>query len=245
MFEVSFRVQHACPYVRFSLKHPEVRIVEWCNYKTDVLEIECSDIETFTRIGNDLQDLLSWGGGKVLKKNFSERNLQVIVKTCRDRKISPSISSVLERNSCLEIPPITYYGGWEEHRIVAFRENDYKKVFQTLSDLGQVEILQKKVLAEKTIRDSFVISLSSAFSELTQKQVDALLAALDYGYYQVPKRVTAEEIARKRRVPRTTHEEHVRKAESKILRAMAPYLRMYASSAPEPLKHAPEITPRK
>jgi hypothetical protein len=90
-----------------------------------------------------------------------------------------------------------------------------------------------------------VISLSSAFSELTQKQVDALLAALDYGYYQVPKRVTAEEVARKRRVPRTTHEEHVRKAESKILRAMAPYLRMYASSAPELLKHAPEITPRK
>jgi hypothetical protein len=87
-----------------------------------------------------------------------------------------------------------------------------------------------------------VISLSSVFSELTQKQVNALLSALDYGYYQVPKRLTAEEIARKQRVPRTTYEEHVRKAESKILRAMAPYMRIYASSGPGPLRGAPEIT---
>jgi hypothetical protein len=68
------------------------------------------------------------------------------------------------------------------------------------------------------------------------------LSALDYGYYQVPKRLTAEEIARKQRVPRTTYEEHVRKAESKILRAMAPYMRIYASSGSGPFRGAPEIT---
>jgi len=244
MFEVSFRVRHACPYVRFSLKHPQVRVVEWCNLKTDVLEIGCPDIETFTRIEPDLKEMLSWGGSRVLKKNFFERNLQVIVKTCRDSKISPSVSGVLEKNSCLEIPPIVYLGGWEEHKVVGFRERDYKKLFQALSDLGQVEILRKKALAERSIRDSFVISLSSVFSELTEKQLDALLSALDYGYYQVPKKMTAEEIARKHNVPRTTYEEHVRKAESKILRAMAPYVRMYASGTLRLLERAPQITTR-
>ena len=244
MFEVFFRVQHACPYVRFSLKHPEVRIVEWCNHRTDVLEIECPDLEAFTRIEGDLRNLLSWGGSKVLKKSFFERNLQVIIKTCREGRISPSVSTVLEKNACLEIPPIVYHGGWEERRVVGFRETDYKKTFRTLSSLGQVEILEKRVIAEKSIRDSFVISLNSVFSELTRKQTDALLTALDYGYYQVPKRLTAEEIARKQRVPRTTYEEHVRKAESKILRAMAPYMRIYASSNSELLKRAPEITTR-
>ena len=244
MFEVSFKVQHACPYVRFSVKHPEVRIVEWCNYRTDVLEIACPDIETFTRIERDLQDLLTWRGGRVLKKNFFQRNLQLIVKTCRDSKITPSVSRVLDRNSCLEIPPVVYYGGWEERRVVGFRESDYKKLFQALSELGPVEILEKKALAEKSIRDAFVISLSSVFSELTEKQVDALLAALDSGYYQVPKKTTAEEIARRHRVPRTTYEEHVRKAESKILRAMAPYVRMYASKTTRPVERAQEITAR-
>jgi hypothetical protein len=47
-------------------------------------------------------------------------------------------------------------------------------------------------------------------------------------------------IAEKHKVPRTTYEEHLRKAESKILRAIAPYVRMYASDASVP-GQAPEI----
>jgi len=240
MFEVSFRVQHECPYVRFSTKHAKVRMVEWCNNKTDVLEIECPDIETFSKIERDLHELLCWRGGKVLKKTFYERDLQVITKTCCDSKISPSISGVIEKNCFLEIPPIVYYDGWEEHRVMGFREGDYKKMFQELNDMGPIEILQKKVVSGKSIRDTFVISLNKAFSELTDKQVHALIAALDNGYYDVPKKKTAEEIARKYGVPRTTYEEHVRKAESKIFRAIAPYIGMYASSA-RLLAHAPQI----
>jgi len=242
MFEVSFRSKHDCPYVDFSMKHPEVRILEWCNYRTDVLEISCPDIETFDRIAPDLQNLLSWKGGRVLKKNFIERNLQVIVKTCRDSKIKTSVSGVVDKNSCVEIPPIVYHDGWEERRVIGFRETDYRRLFRALSDLGPVEILQKKALAEKSIRDTFVISLSDMFSALTDRQLDALETALEFGYYQVPKRTTTEEIARKRRVPRTTYEEHVRKAESKIFRAMAPYVRLYASKVQPPLEGAPQIT---
>jgi len=54
-------------------------------------------------------------------------------------------------------------------------------------------------------------------------------------------RVVFEEIARKHRVPRTTYEEHVRKAESKIFRAMAPYIRLYASTPQRLGRVAPEI----
>lgn len=244
MFEISFRARHECPYVQFSMKHPEVRILEWCNLSTDVLEVACPDIETFTTIGPDLDGLLSWKGGRVLKKNFLERNLQVIVKTCRDGKIRPSISGVVQKNSFLEIPPIVYHNGWEERRVIGFREADYKRLFRGLSSLGQIEILEKKVLAERSIRDAFVISLSSVFSELTEKQLEALQVALEHGYYQVPKKATAEEIARKHRVPRTTYEEHVRKAESKLFRAMAPYIRMYASGAPRLVERALQITTR-
>lgn len=244
MFDMSFRAKHECPYVTFSTKHPEVRILEWCNLRIDVLEIGCPDIETFTIIDPDLQRLLSWRGGKLLKKNFLERNLQVIVKTCRDSGIRPSISGVVEKNAFLEIPPIVYHGGWEERKVVGFREADYKKLLRDLSRLGPVEILQKKVLPDKSMRDAFVVSLTSLFSELTDKQLDALQAALEHGYYEVPKKTTAEEIARRHSVPRTTYEEHVRKAESKILRAMAPFVRLYASKLEVPLEEAPEIAAR-
>lgn len=229
MFEVSFKIQHDCPYTRFSMKHPEVRLVEWCNNHIHVMEVDCPDIETFSRIEPDLNELLFWKGGKVLKKNFLDRNLQLIVKTCRCGKISPNIGDVVERNSFLMMQPETYHGGWEEYRVVGFRENDYKKMFQELSKLGPVEVTQKKVIAEKSLRDAFVISMASVFSDLTEKQVGSLLTALEYGYYQIPKRMTTQEIAQKHHVPRTTFDEHLRKAESKVLRAIAPYVRMYAS----------------
>ena len=38
--------------------------------------------------------------------------------------------------------------------------------------------------------------------------------------------MTSEEMANKLRLPRTTYEEHLRKAEAKVLRSMAPYLSM-------------------
>jgi predicted DNA binding protein len=223
------------------MKNPDVRLVEWCNNQIHVMEVDCPNVETFMRIEPDLKELLLWKGGKVLKKNFLEGNLQLIVKTCRCNKITPNVSELIEKNSCLQMQPETYYGGWEEYRVVGFRENDYKRMFEDLSQLGPLQIVQKRVVPEKSIRDAFVISVSSVFSELTGKQVNSLLAALEYGYYQVPKKTTAEEIATKQRVPRTTFEEHLRKAESKVLRAMAPYVRMYASRPQRAVERAPEI----
>ena len=239
MFEVTFKIQHDCPYTRFSMKNPDVRVVEWCNNRIHVMEVDCPDIETFTRIEKDLSDLLLWKGGKVLKKNFLDRNLQLILKTCCCSKISPNITDVVEKNSCLEIPPETFHGGWEEYRLIGFRESDYKRMFQELSRLGPVQIIEKKVFPEKSLRDTFAISMSSVFSELTDKQVNSIVAALEYGYYQIPKKATAEEIALKHHTPRTTFEEHLRKAESKILQSIAPYIRMYASSS-----HANESVPQ-
>ncbi len=205
------------------------------------MEVESPDIETFTRIESDLQGLLEWKGGKVLKKNFLGGNLQLVVKTCRCNKYPTSVNDVIERNSCLTIPPETYYGGWEHYRVIGFREADYKKMFQELGELGPLEIVHKNVIPENSLRDAFVISMSSVFSDLTDKQVNSLLAALEYGYYQIPKKITAEDIARKHHVPRTTYEEHLRKAESKILRAIAPYVRLYTSEASKVVEPAPQI----
>jgi len=243
MFEVTFRVQHDCPYTRFTVKHPEVRMTEWCNNRIHVIEVDVPDIETFTRIEPDLNELLLWKGGRILKKSFLAGNLQLIVKSCRCTKIRPNISEIVERNSCLTIPPEIYYGGWEEYRVVGFRENDYKRMFQKLDQIGEVKIIQKRVAPEKIIRDTFMVSLNGVFSRLTERQVNSLIAALEAGYYQIPKKVTTTEIAGRNKVPRTTYEEHLRKAESKVLQAIAPYVRLYTSGV-KPLEQAPEIPAR-
>jgi hypothetical protein len=223
------------------MKYPDVRLVEWCNKNVHVAEVDCTDIETYTKVEPDLKELLLWKGGKILRKNFLEGNLQLIVRTCTCNKISPNVLDVVEKHSCLIVPPEVYTGGWEEYRVIGFMARDYKLMFEDLNRLGPVQVLRKRVIPDRSIRDFFVISVSSVFSELTDRQVDSLLAALEYGYYQIPKKVTAEEIAIKQHVPRTTFEEHLRKAESKTFLAMAPYLRMYATR-PKRIVEAPRIT---
>ena len=69
------------------------------------------------------------------------------------------------------------------------------------------------------------------------------MIALDLGYYSLPKKMTAEEIAVKNKVPRTTFEEHLRKAESKIMRAMTPYVRMYTTHSPGTLERPQQLFP--
>src|SRR3989337_1642614 len=180
MFEVSFKIQHDCPYTRFSMKNPDVRLVEWCNNRIHVMEVDCPDIETFTRVEKDLNELLMWKGGKVLKKNFLDRNLQLIIKTCRCSKISPNISDIIEKHSFLWIPPEVYYGGWEEYKVVGFREADYKRMFQELSELGPVQIIEKKVLPEKSLLLNYLNG-----AEFTKFLEHSLVVSFPEAYYLV------------------------------------------------------------
>lgn len=52
------------------------------------------------------------------------------------------------------------------------------------------------------------------------------MTAISRGYYEIPKRVSTEEIARSLNLPRTTYEEHLRKAESKVMKAVEPLLEL-------------------
>ncbi len=56
--------------------------------------------------------------------------------------------------------------------------------------------------------------------------MEAPVFAVENGYYQVPKRVTAEEMGTRLKSPMTTYEEHPRKAEGKVIRSTAPYVSM-------------------
>jgi predicted DNA binding protein len=71
-----------------------------------------------------------------------------------------------------------------------------------------------------------MISPNSLLGELTKKQSFALITALARGYYEIPKKVSTDKIAASLKLPRTTYEEHLRKAESKVMKAVAPLLEL-------------------
>lgn len=73
-----------------------------------------------------------------------------------------------------------------------------------------------------------LITLSSLRGKLTDRQVDAISTAYHSGYYQTPERVNVQSIADREKVPRTTLQEHLNKAENKLIRSIVPQIQLYA-----------------
>lgn len=204
----------------------------WCNNEMDVLEITADDPLALEELSNDLTAVEKALKTKILRKANSNRNVQMVVQHCGCEQIPAPVTPVFERNNCLELQPAIYKGGWEYYRLISFSEKDLKKVFATLEKYCNLEIISRGAISSGAVKETMLVSTSSLFGGLTRKQVQALVFALDNGYYQVPKRVTTEEMANKLRLPRTTYEEHLRKAEGKVLRSVAPYITMSPAIPP-------------
>jgi len=99
-----------------------------------------------------------------------------------------------------------------------------KSLFKALDRSCAIEIVSKKTVGEGTVRDTFVITTSNLLGGLTGNQAEVLVVTLDSGYYTVLKKSTTEAVAARVGLPRTTFEEHLRKAESKVMLSVAPYM---------------------
>jgi predicted DNA binding protein len=229
LYETAFRLQHDCPMNDLSKQHPDLVMSSWCNAETDVFEISKDEGTSFEDIEDDISMVWRKMKTKVIRKSNSSKDVQVVLRHCGCYNIPAPVSPVFEGNHCLELQPCIYKGGWEYYRVVSFSEKDMKKVFATLEKYCKVEVISRRAMSTGTVKETMLVSTSALFGGLTRKQAQALIFALENGYYQVPKRVTTEEMASKLKLPRTTYEEHLRKAEGKVLRSMAPYINMSPS----------------
>jgi predicted DNA binding protein len=232
MFELFLRVQptekNEDPHNRLSKKFPGARMSLWCNDHTDILEIEANGLDAFEEIQKELAFYSTHYKSKIIGKTLCQDKFQLVARTCICGPADGiTVGSVVRANNLLQIPPPVFFGGWEYHRLIGFEDQDVKGLLKGLDKVGKTEILHKGT-TEGTTDKTFLLSLGSLFGNLTEKQMKALLAAIESGYYEIPKRTTADELAVKLGQPRSTLEEHIRKAESKVVLAMAPYMMMYA-----------------
>lgn len=127
----------------------------------------------------------------------------------------------------MNLQPMVYTGGWEWYRVMAFTELDIKRLFKELEKKNcNVEVTSRKAISEKSVHSSLLISAGSLLGDLTEKQARALVAAIDNGYYNLPRGATAMEIARRLGIPRTSFVDHLRKAQNKLIRTVGPYVRI-------------------
>jgi predicted DNA binding protein len=156
-------------------------------------------IEEFTRSGllNDVQ---------VIEK---EKTGTYILFT---RGGAPSLSAVL-RDLGIQggylFPPL----GIEDGRVKFSFIGSEKQIKDFMEKLDAIAIRYRVVLLADA---SF--SPISPFSQLTEKQQEVLLAAYKWGYYDIPRKITSEEIAKRLKVADSTVVEHLRKAELRIMK---------------------------
>ena len=161
-----------------------------------------------------------------LSNHLSTRdNSLLVLQRCRCYS-EDAVAPVVARENCLLMPPIVFNEGWEHYKIVSMSTQADKRLFRDLSALGQIEVLSRTPIVNTGIGGSMRISTLSLFSRLTEKQLRALIGAYERGYYHSPREVTTQELAQGANLTRPTYEEHLRKAENKIISAVSQHLRL-------------------
>ena len=220
------------PFNNLSKLFPDASISRWCNLQVDILEVNSQKKEDIERIEKTLKKMLRSLSAKLIHvSSYSERSLEVVIK-CRCALNNSSVS-IIEASNCIPVMPITYKGGQEFCEILAFNSKDLDKALDNVSKVAKVKIESHGSIIRPNARSSMTISVDDFFGQLTQKQLDALVQSIEMGYYRFPKERTIAEMATLLKVSPSTFEEHLRKAEIKIMRSIRPYARLARSLSAE------------
>jgi predicted DNA binding protein len=136
--------------------------------------------------------------------------------------------NLISSHECWDAPPILYQDGWANMRVMAFEDDNPRRLVAAFRKWGPTELVSKRTLELSVLPTS--VYANALFGELTQKQSNALLTAFRFGYYTSPRSITTEEISTSVGVSRTTFEEHLRKAENRVIAALIPYLQLFATA---------------
>lgn len=221
-------MEHDLPFNNLSKMFPDANISRWCNLEVDILEVTAQKKDEIERIEKSLRKMLRNLSAKLINiSSYSEKSLEVVIR-CRCALNNSSVA-IIEASNCIPVMPIRYHGGKEFCELLAFNSKDLDGALNNLSKIGNVQIESKGSIFRPSPRSSMTISVNDFFGDLTEKQLDALVQSIEMGYYGFPKNKTIAEMASLLKLSPSTFEEHLRKAEVKLMRSIIPYARLARS----------------
>ncbi|MCD2203950.1 helix-turn-helix domain-containing protein [Halobacterium sp. KA-6] len=236
LYEASIRVKHECPYRSISERYPDLTIREWPLSDCQVLEITSEETPT-DELLEEIDQL-----GTVLHESADEDGYHVVTQSCLC-SLDESIIDRFEKHNCLYQSPTIYRQGWEHYTVIAFDGEDIRALLDDLRSDREIELLSKTSISEKQVPHSMLAPVDQLFENLTDRQVAALQLALETGYYEQPRKTSLRDLAEQTSVARSTYEEHLRKAENKLLTNAGQFLRLVtATTTSNPLQV--ETTPQ-
>ncbi len=227
--EVLIRQKYDSPILDFSRRNASFRMLSWCNRESLVHEIFVENPEEYSFLTREISKPTN-----IMSELYEAEDHHIVImrRPCRDLTCAKFFLEL----AILHLQPTTVEKGWEYHRLIVFKQKDLRNYLERIEEAGiKFEILRKAPI-NGFATNSLILEISSLFSHLTKKQIDALITAHRNGYYMLPRKLSAKAIASKKNVPKTTFRDHLRKAEKKLITGLIPYLHIFNHGQEEKIK---------
>lgn len=224
MDEINLEMSHDLPMNNVSKEFPNIKIFRWCNSFVDYLEFHGDRIGGLALI-NFMKVFTEKIHSEIVYSSVRTNTVTVMI-ACRCSVIN-STARMVESENCLWRAPVTYENGKELLTVYSPDSNMFQHLYNKLEQVASVKIVGKKIVKSEDLRETWMLSLSDLFSGMTDRQERYLAEAISSGYFDIPKKVSIEKLASNNGVSKSTMQEHLSKAETRIFKALEPYLRLY------------------
>lgn len=215
MYEATFRIEGEGAYTAATAE-TDASVELWCNDHCDLLYVTdgaTDEILAHVRERVGVQDLLR-----------RPDELVVVTAECLTRHEDDLIETYLARHDCLLLPPLRYFGGAKSCRVLALDPAALTACYRDLIEDGFSVTVESKREIETVAHDAPLLTLDGVLPDLSPRQREIFSTAYDRGYYEIPRETTTEGIAEVVGIERRTAEEHLRRAENKLVRALVGYV---------------------
>jgi hypothetical protein len=181
------------------------RALQW-NFTGDALGIlhyAEGDVEAFEAAVADVPEVLNYE-----LEPAGEGAFYVYIRDATTDALGDLFGPVTS-GGVVAVPPIVYREDGTVELSVFGPDEEIQGAVETVPDPVEITVLQVGGLAGTDV---------AAESRLTDRQRAAVQAALDLGYYEVPRTASHEDVAAALDCAPSTAAEHLRKAESSVLR---------------------------
>ncbi|WP_232701432.1 helix-turn-helix domain-containing protein [Halobacterium wangiae] len=204
MQQATFRLSGRGVYAAATAE-TDVRMALWCNDHCDLLQLR----------GADADSVLAAVDERVgVRERVKEGDTTLAVTAACLREEDGGVEDVLADHGCLLVPPLSYVDGEKRVRVLSLSAQSLTSTYHDLRQRYDVTVADKRSVSAPD-----PASPAAPTADLTERQDAVLRAAVEDGYYEVPRTTTTAALAERFGLARSTLEEHLRRAEAKLVDA--------------------------
>ena len=208
MYKFSFKIRHKnCSETALSIKFPKHHITVFDIQSRNPKEKQylyniTGDEKGFDSIIKYLKKIKAYELVKEIERKRDNLVLLVILNQ------KSYIQNIIQKYNAFFIDLHTVVGGYEYWHVGIFDRNLIEPMRKDLKKMGDLVVL-------------YIGEVDFAHTLLSQQQKKIFSFAFENGYYQIPRKINIDKIAKALKLNHATVGEHLLKAENKIINSMA------------------------